>query len=297
MHKHVIGLVPESNCPLQQTIKDPLLLETNAYSSEVESYRLVFCVVPVRFSSEDSPSSSLVSQDVVVQTNSLSNISSNQSSHHEESNRERFFSMTSSSDASVRIDNKRQTGVDSMRHLPSTLQPSLMVNEMSLDLIDNENPYGNRTRHRVFNRYDHPRDHVSDEVYGKRASHIYKEEKKLLKSMKKKHRARVLNYHHFAMNMKFHREAYPFSTYSYLIEPMNNSSKEHSMGISDGDLSHVVIKKFKGNEEVSTIYTKDNRNHSLIHSFIAKYPLASDPFDVTCIFVMMFVFSFSLIHS
>ena len=285
--------IPGSNCPIQQTGKDPLLLKDNTYLSEIESYRLSFCVLPFRFSNGDSQSS-LVSQDVVVTNNTVNSIPNNQFFlHHEESNRNQISNLPSNDNVSVSIDSIPSTSVDSSSHLPNTLESSLMVNEKeSRNPDENDNTYGSQTHQRTYIRNDHPHDHISDEVYVKRATYIHKEEKKKLKSMKKKYRARVLNYHYFAMNMKFDKEVTPFSTYLYNMEPVDSGSKEQSLGLPDGEVTHVIVKKFKGNEEVSTIYTKDNRNYSFIHSFIAKYPLASDPFDVTCIFVMMLILSY-----
>lgn len=146
----------------------------------------------------------------------------------------------------------------------------------------------------------YPDDHISDERLDIYYPRFLKDENKKLDSFKTVVKNELSQYNRFKELLMKRKNPSAFSKYQTSLENMEKNkdiAKSTIFKIDDLNKKNVIVKKFKGNEEVSTIYTKDNRNHSLTHSFIAKYPLASDPFDVTCIFVMMFVFSFSLIHS
>ena len=52
------------------------------------------------------------------------------------------------------------------------------------------------------------------------------------------------------------------------------------------DPSKALLKKFRGSKEVYDIYTKENRI-SYRSSSLARYPSPSAPYDVSCIFIMM----------
>ena len=138
----------------------------------------------------------------------------------------------------------------------------------------------------------YPVDHISDERLDIYYPYFIKEENKKLDSFRSVLKSEISQYNGFKESLKKRQNPVGFSKYQTSIEKIEKTSKSTKLKIDGLNKKNVIVKKFKGNEEVSTIYTKDNRNHSFIHSFIAKYPLASDPFDVTCIFVMMLILSY-----
>lgn len=139
----------------------------------------------------------------------------------------------------------------------------------------------------------YPPDHIPDSRFKPYYPEYERGEKKKLNTFRSALQKELSLYNEFKNSLQRNNKSVAFSRYKTHIERIDKQPKSSVLRPSK---ERIVIKKFHGNKQVNTIYTKDNGNQLLSYSFIAKYPLSSDPYDVTCIFVMMFLL-FYFIHS
>ena len=99
----------------------------------------------------------------------------------------------------------------------------------------------------------------------------------------------ITQYREFSTHLARKRKPAAFSTYKTKFEVIDmHPNNTAPFRYDSNDHSKALLKKFRGNQEVHDIYTKDNRISSLT-STLARYPSPSAPYNVSCIFIMMFV--------
>lgn len=174
-------------------------------------------------------------------------------------------------------------------HSPSK-PPRLVKNSH----LQNKNQDNNNTRevnnhHSRCNNSCHiPPDHITDSRLSLYYVEYKKSEMQKLNTLQSAVKNELSQYNEFKNSLLKKEKPIAFSQYKAHLERID-VKPEPSMLRPDNE--NIVIKKYHGNNQVNIIHTNTNRIHSITHSFIAKYPLVSDPFDITCISVMMFIIS------
>ena len=116
---------------------------------------------------------------------------------------------------------------------------------------------------------DYPHDHLSVNDYYKRRQLIVDKEKLFFKKQKKDHRRIILKYHYFYRKIRRGAPLANFSKYAKNLEKIEPGDVHDYFNVRLNKRNEYVIKKFKGNKEVQTIYTKYNR--MFIYSFYYIY--------------------------
>lgn len=140
---------------------------------------------------------------------------------------------------------------------------------------------------------DIPPDHITDRRLESFYPEYKKSEKEKLNSFQSAVKNEFSQYNEFKNTLVKKRKPIAFSRYEAHIERLDVKPKTSKLRPHN---ESIAIKKFHGSKQVNTIYTNTNCIQSIFHSFIVKYPLSSDPFDITCISVMTFLL-FCSIHS
>lgn len=103
----------------------------------------------------------------------------------------------------------------------------------------------------------YPPDHIPDSRFKPYYPEYERRENQKLNSFRSALKNELSLYNEFKRTLQKNKQPAAFSRYNTYIERIDKSSMLRT------DNERTVIKKFHGNKQVNTIYTKDNGNHSL----------------------------------
>lgn len=145
------------------------------------------------------------------------------------------------------------------------VEESQKVQESLYEEASNQSSSNGMSKSKKYTLDDYPPDHFPIDDYIKRRQLMVDKERSLLKKLRRENRAMILKYHYFFRKIRRGAPVTDFSKYSRNLENIEPGDINNYFNVSFSKSNEFVIKKFKGNEEVQTIYTKYNR--IFIHSF------------------------------